>query len=436
MNTSLASSQPVGLLRRAEDIDKAIAQLKLEREQIQKEMTKENTIWTEAAENKRRKHEEVKTDNFNLIKAQIKRAKKTVVETNEVAPIDNAIRVDLSDAASIRVRISSEQGEMISKQDLAQKSTEPELIEIGTSKADGNPVRKKVAFKHKPQPRMNLNDDEKLHLVKCCEKYGYEEVAEEIKIDIENLRQIKSRFKRKGPMKKRGRKITHPELDKELCEWVLTRRKEKKKVTAKRLLSYSKNVAKSRNLTKLTFSWGWLQKFMARHRLALRKPSSKIVKPFSEIEDAVNKFIVKIQNLLTSPLYDPQFVINLDETGVSTESNRAKTLEEKGTAHVVIKSTNKEKENTTVLLGGSMAGEKLKPLVILKGKRATLDVVTPSNLLVHWREAGSWMDRDVFKKYIRLVLKDWSSKIPAGKRGLLLLDNFKGHIDDEIEGSP
>jgi len=37
------------------------------------------------------------------------------------------------------------------------------------------------------------------------------------------------------------------------------------------------------------------------------------------------------------------------------------------------------------------------------------------------------------KKYISHVLKDWSKKIPESKRGLLLIDNFKGHIDADIE---
>ena len=173
---------------------------------------------------------------------------------------------------------------------------------------------------------------------------------------------------------------------------------------------------------------------MKRYKLTLRSPSSKIVRPFSDIEDKADKFVLKVQNLLKSGLYDPEFTINLDESGVCTESNRTKTLESKGTTHVVVRSSNKDKENTTVLLGGSMTGEKLMPMIILKGKRNTLDVVIPKNMLVHWREAGSWMDREVFKKYIRLVLKEWSAKIPLDKRGLLLLDNFKGHIDDEIEG--
>ena len=173
---------------------------------------------------------------------------------------------------------------------------------------------------------------------------------------------------------------------------------------------------------------------MKRYKLTLRSPSSKIVRPFSDIEDKADKFILKVQNLLKSGLYDPEFTINLDGSGLCTESNRTKTSESKGTTHMVVRSSNKDKENTTVLLEGSMTGEKLMPMVILKGKRNTLDVVIPKDVLVHWREAGSWMDREVFKKYIRLVLKEWSAKIPLDKRGLLLLDNFKGHINDEIKG--
>jgi len=136
---------------------------------------------------------------------------------------------------------------------------------------------------------------------------------------------------------------------------------------------------------------------MKRYKLSLRKPSSKIVRPFSETEEKIKAFILKFQSLLSSKIYDPQFIINLDETGICTESNRTKTLESKGTAHVVVRSSNKDKDNTTVLVGGSMTGEKLRPMIILKGKINNLDVIVPNNILLYFREEGSWMDRKVLK---------------------------------------
>jgi len=244
------------------------------------------------------------------------------------------------------------------------------------------------------------------------------------------LRKIKSRGAK--PTKRRGRKIKFPDLDQGLRNWVLDKRLAKIKITVKRFMNYAKSRANVLAENGIVFSWGWLQKFMQRHKFSLQRPSSKILKPIADIYDEVKKFLSKIQDLLGSGLYDPAYFTNLDETGICTESKRTKTLETKGTAHVTVKSTNKEKDYTTELVGGSMLGEKFRPMVILQGKRQNLDRI-PDNLLIHWREDGAWINKEAMKKYIRLVLKDWSKKISSNKRGLLIIDNFEGHIDKEIE---
>jgi len=41
--------------------------------------------------------------------------------------------------------------------------------------------------------------------------------------------------------------------------------------------------------------------------------------------------------------------------------------------------------------------------------------------------------QESLKKYIRLVLKEWSKKIPQDKRGLLLIDGYSAQLDKEIE---
>ena len=182
------------------------------------------------------------------------------------------------------------------------------------------------------------------------------------------------------------------------------------------------------------FSWGWLRRFMQRGHLSLRKPTSGAVKPQAEVIAKAVEFVEEVKELIIQGIYDVDYVINLDETGISTESSRWKTLNSKGESHIKVMTKNKSKESTTVLIGGSMSGEKLPGLLIFGDKGVKrLKADPPANLRIYHREEGSWMDRTVMLWYIRNVLGPWARKIPEGKRALLLYDNFKGHYSEEIE---
>ena len=45
------------------------------------------------------------------------------------------------------------------------------------------------------------------------------------------------------------------------------------------------------------------------------------------------------------------------------------------------------------------------------------------------------MDIEQIRHYIKTVIKYWVEDLPPAKSGLLLLDNFKGHINADIEES-
>lgn len=98
------------------------------------------------------------------------------------------------------------------------------------------------------------------------------------------------------------------------------------------------------------------------------------------------------------------------------------------------KSAGKTKDMTTVILGGTLTGEKLRALVILPGKgKKALKTIIPPNISIFFREDGSWVDRTVMKAFIKNIIEPWIANLPLGKRGLLLLDNCRGHFDPEIE---
>ena len=114
-------------------------------------------------------------------------------------------------------------------------------------------------------------------------------------------------------------------------------------------------------------------------------------------------------------MYDEDFVFNLDETSVATEAANEKTIEQKGLKRVKVNTTGKQKECHTVLLGGTLTGKKLPALIIIKGCGVKTLKNTSSNIVIRYREDGSWMDKDLMNNYIRTVLKYWAENIQKRK---------------------
>ena len=76
--------------------------------------------------------------------------------------------------------------------------------------------------------------------------------------------------------------------------------------------------ARQEGIRDIQFSWGWFQKFLKRNNLTLRKPTTKSLKP-KESEQKIEEFINIFQEKVASNIYDRNNIINVDETGFSTE---------------------------------------------------------------------------------------------------------------------
>jgi hypothetical protein len=300
-----------------------------------------------------------------------------------------------------------------------------------TDRLEVDPSVKKVV-----QTRRNVYPEEvKKKLVQYIEEHGYDKVHTETTISVNSLKTIKKAWnKNTGWTKKRGRKIQHPDIDADVVNWVLERRLKGAKITAKRVIAYCRKLAKDKKYDDIKYGWSWFRKFLKRHQLSLRKPSSNNNKPFELLAEGIETFTKEIHELIESGIYARDFIFNLDETSIPTELSREKTIEHKGVKKVKVNTAGKEKECHTVLLGVTMTGKKLPAYIVIKSKGVKLILGTPRNVRVAYREKGSWMDIIQMKHYIRTVLMYWAEDIPPNKRGLLLIDNFKGHIDSEIEG--
>jgi len=280
---------------------------------------------------------------------------------------------------------------------------------------------------------------------KLAIKFTKKEIEDASGISINNIKRWRENYKQKKTPGKRGRRVTSPALEAYLIQWIKSQRKNLNHVSVRRLLVQGRAKVKELKLDKIKLTWGWVQKFLSRNNMKLRKPTTKLTMDQKPILDAVEVFKTKISTLISTNNYDENFIINMDETSFCCESIKTKTIVVKGESqeneqkdlsdkHIKIKSTGKDKENLTVVLAGSWTGVKLRAMLVFPDKGVKkLKQDPPANLYIAHREAGSWIDREMMQKWLTYVLRPYASKLPAGKRGILILDNHRGHIDPDLK---
>lgn len=382
---SSTTAEAIEIARQIQDYDEQILALKTMRDKAQEEYNKSAPPVLEIMRTKKRKAQEKVQGDFSCLK--------NLLEKDKINP----------------------------KSGTKSKETEEETKD------------EKVLKKVVNEKRNIYSNETKKLIVDYISEYGYDEVEKQTGIPHNSLKTIKKAYNKTGGWGKRGRKVQNPDFDSDLLNWILEQRLKRVKITTRRVMLRARKIASERKYEGVNYGWGWLRKFLRRHNLSLRKPSSTAIKPYDAIKAGITKFVKEIRDLLASDLYDKNFVFNLDETSIMTESTKGKTIEQKGLKRVKVNSVGKQKEGHTILLGGTMTGRKLPALIIIKGKGVKLVKSVPRNVRIQYREEGSWMDKAQMKDYIKTVLRYWAEDIPVTKRGLLLLDNFRGHFDKDIE---
>ena len=191
------------------------------------------------------------------------------------------------------------------------------------------------------------------------------------------------------------------------------------------IITRAKFIVKAKNInTKCIFSSGWLKCFKKRYNIVNRKAGSKLIRNDDNKSDILIDFVKKVNEKIESDIYDA--IINIDETGLYYDSKIGYTLDVKGTKRIEIKSTGREKQRITVVLGIDLLNNiRMKPLIILKGKtnRCINNIPLSGSYKLSFQE-NAWCDEDQFIKFI--------SSLPKNKKILLLYDNFGAHKTEKV----
>ena len=100
----------------------------------------------------------------------------------------------------------------------------------------------------------------------------------------------------------------------------------------------------------LVYSDGWVQKFMARNGLSLRRRTTEAQKNPNQLVNKICAYILKVRRLRKRMDYGLNSIIAMDETAISNDMNSNTTVEKRGAHTVHLKTTGHEKSRVTVCL--------------------------------------------------------------------------------------
>lgn len=262
-------------------------------------------------------------------------------------------------------------------------------------------------------------------------KYGISEVnVRRWKKQYEQLKSCKSTRKSfSGP--KHGR---FQEIEKQVVDFVKVQRANGMPISCEAIQYKAREIAKTFNLTQRDFkaSRGWCVRMMRRNGFCLRRRTSlcqKLPADFEEKLVAYQRYIIRLR---TQNDYLLGQMGNADETPVYFDMPTNYTVDIVGTKTVSVKTTGNEKMRVTVMLTVLADGRKLPPFIILNRKTMPKEKL-PTGLIVRCQEKG-WMNSELMQDWLKVV---WGRRPGAllKKRGMLVLDAFKGHLTPEVKST-
>ena len=147
------------------------------------------------------------------------------------------------------------------------------------------------------------------------------------KDQLEKLRQCSNgakRFRLDGA----GEKPLTPEMEDVLLEWIHSRRLKGLRVSKKLIMRKALHLSKEQqNMDDFTASNGWIQKFMRRHGLSLRRKTTVAQKDPEQLVDKLVAYVLQARILSTRFGYQPCNIIAMDETAVWADMTSETTVE-------------------------------------------------------------------------------------------------------------
>ena len=178
---------------------------------------------------------------------------------------------------------------------------------------------------------------------------------------------------------------------------------------------------------------GWLQKFMRRNGLSLRRKTSVAQRDPSKLIDKLVSYIINARHFAAKYNYLPGNIIAMGETPAWTVMVSDTTVDKTGSRKITMKSKVHEKCRVSVCLTAKADGSKLKPFIVFKDAKCETKALSKEfkarSVIVS--SCNGWMNDDLTTEYTKKVLGTFS----FGRR-FLAWDSYECHLDSKVAASP
>ena len=279
--------------------------------------------------------------------------------------------------------------------------------------------------------RKNYDTSYKLKAIERAEQSSKEAAAREFGVDAKRIRvwcsqknQLAAMKKEKKSTRKRldgaGRKPDNVEMEEELFGWIVELRSRHLRVSRRMIRMQAKSLTSDDGFKA---SRGWLDRFMKRHSLSLRRKTTISQSVPSDVIPKLVSYVLHLRTMQVRHKYSTDSIFAMDKTACWMDMPSDTTVASTGSRSVPLKSTGHEKDHFTVVLTAKANGTKLKPFIVFKGKGTRLikDLQRIPGVVVKFSSNG-WMNDTLTIDYLHTTIGTFSFT-----KRLLVWDAYKCH---------
>ncbi len=278
----------------------------------------------------------------------------------------------------------------------------------------------------------------KLKAVEVARKKNISADAREFKVDRKRVRQwmtqeselvkcTKSGKSKSKRLQGGGRKAQDVDMETILFDWIADLRHRNLRVSRSMIMREAKALSSNEEFKA---SVGWLNGFLKRYDLSLRRRTTVCQNPPAACVDKLVDFVIRLRRLIVREKLTDSFIFAMNETPCWMDMPSDTTVHFSGSKSVSVKTTGHEKNHFTVLLTAKADGTKLKPFVVFKGKGTRLlkGLSTISGLVVRFSDNG-WMNDPLTIEYLRTIIGSFT----FGNKRLMVWDAYRCHISEAVK---
>ena len=240
--------------------------------------------------------------------------------------------------------------------------------------------------------------------------------------------QVQSPFRVKGG----GRKVRDEDLEIEVYDWIISLRAQHLRVTRKAIQQKALFIAGPE--TDFKASRGWLEKFMKRYDLSLRRQTHISQRLPKDVEDRITNFFIFLRKYFANYGITEANIVASDQTPIWFDNCGSSTIEVEGSKSVSLKSTGHEKMNFTVMLSACADGSKKRLFIVFKGKGNTVEakkLKQRKDIHVTFSDNG-WFNDQVTIEYLDFLYPN--TLFQKQQNRLLIWDAYRCHISESTKG--